>query len=305
MFKIGIVGSDNSHADAFSKLLNVGFDPNDEQAKLLCPDLKASGNAVFPFPNYKVTAIFGTDEKRNKEVAEVGKIPYIAKTPEELFDKVDGVMVVWRHGGLHAKYALPFIEKGMPTWIDKPFTIDPKDTDAIFAAAKKSGAVVAGGSTVKYVPAILDCKKTVEAAGDQFKGGSMTYAVSMENDYGNLFFYSQHLVECALEVFGYGVKSVFGAADGKNATAILKYADKDCVLHFVSENYRYRVMMHLGKETDYRDFDIPGSYFYGFSEFAKAIEAKKTLLSEAHMKEAVNVLWAIDQSIKTGKEITL
>jgi len=103
MFRIGIIGSDNSHALAFAKLVNF-------------PDEKTGS---YFFPDCRVTGIFGQESTRTEEVASKGNIDFIAVKPEELMGKVDAVMVVFRHGDLHLKYALPFVEKGIPIWIDK------------------------------------------------------------------------------------------------------------------------------------------------------------------------------------------
>ncbi len=100
-FRIGIIGSDNSHAEVFSKLINI---PQAEQGEYL-------------FPDCKVTAIYGQDMQRTKEVAQRAQIEFIASRLEELMDKVDAAMVVFRDGNLHAEYALPFIKAGIPTWI--------------------------------------------------------------------------------------------------------------------------------------------------------------------------------------------
>lgn len=301
MIKIGIVGSDNSHADAFSKLLNAGADKNDAQARLINPSGTVSeGDVLFPFPDFKVSAIYGTDPARNAEVAAVGKIPLIAGSLDELAENCDAVMIVWRHGDLHYEYALPFLKRGMPVWIDKPFTNDPQQARAIFKLAEAQGSIIAGGSTVKYLPKITELKNKVAAAGTAFKGGSMTYAVDMKNAYGDIFFYGQHLVECALTVFGHDVKSVFATESEGGATAMLNYEDKSCALHFVTENYRYRVLLHIGGDTVYEDFDIPGSYYYGFAEYATAIKSGKTLVSADDTIKAVDVLSAIHKSAKAG-----
>lgn len=307
MFRIGIIGSDNSHADAFSKLLNIGLDPKDEQAKYLMgntPIPEGSGN-VFPYPDYKVTALFGTDPERNRQVAEVGNIPLVVDNPEDMMGKVDGVMVVWRHGNLHMQYAMPFIKAGMPVWIDKPFTIRPEETQEIFAEAAKSGSIVCGGTTTKYLPGIRKMKQRVAEAGKYFKGGSMCYAATLANEYGGIFFYGQHLVECALEVFGYGVQSVYASARGENVSVILRYADKNCVLNFITDNYDFRVLLYIDREAEYADIPISGSYSYGFAAFKDAIEGKGPALKYENMFEAVELLWSIDESFRSGREVIL
>jgi len=307
MFRIGIIGSDNSHADAFSKLLNVGIHPDDSQAKLIAGNavLRDETGNLFPFPEYKVTALYGTDPERNRQVCEVGKIPLLVDSPEEMMDKVDGVMVVWRHGDLHMKYAMPFIQAGMPVWIDKPFTIRPEETQAIFEAAQRSGSIVCGGTTTKYLPSILRMKKRVMDAGKYFKGGSICYAATLNNEYGGIFFYGQHLVECALEIFGYGVQSVYASARGENVSVILRYADKNCILNFITDNYDFRVLLYIDREAEYSDIPISGSYYYGFAAFKDALEGKGPALKYEQMFEAVELLWCIEQSFKSGREVIL
>lgn len=306
MIRIGIVGSDNSHAEAFSKLLNVGLDPADPQTRLLCPDGSAqSGSYVFPFSDFKVTAIFGTDPVRTEEVARIGNIPTIVQKPEDMIGAVDAVMVVWRHGGLHYQYALPFVNAGMPVWVDKPFTVDPAEAVKLIELADAKGSIIAGGSTVKYLPDILKCRDIVAAAGDSFKGGSMTYAVSMHNDYGNFFFYSAHLAECALRVFGKDAQSVYATFSDNGATALLNYPGRSVALHFVTDNYRYRVQLNIGTDTQYFDFDIPGTYFYGFTEFAAAIKAGKTLIDREELLAAVRLTDAIQKSAESGAPVKL
>ena len=82
MFRIGIIGSDNSHADAFSKLINL---KNPETGELESPDCE-------------VTGIFGLEKETTEEVAKNGAIEFIASTPEELIGGVDKVKHVFSHG---------------------------------------------------------------------------------------------------------------------------------------------------------------------------------------------------------------
>ena len=126
MFRIGILGSDNSHAQHFARLCNVE---------------KVYGDDV------RIVAIYGNDDDPNhtKEVAEKGEIPFIANNPEEFMGKVDAVMVVYRRGSLHVPHILPFIEAGYPVWIDKPITSSPEDIDKLIKQAciiGKSGNII-------------------------------------------------------------------------------------------------------------------------------------------------------------------
>src|SRR5688572_22930239 len=133
MIKLGIVGSENFHAIAFSQLCNGGGETRVRGAR--------------------VVAIWGEDVARARDVARRGKIPEVVATPEEMIGKVDAVLVVLRHGGLHARYALPFLGAGVPTWVDKPFAIDPRDTQRMLRAARRMGTPISSFSTLRYAGA--------------------------------------------------------------------------------------------------------------------------------------------------------
>ncbi|MBO3768498.1 MAG: hypothetical protein JTT16_04220, partial [Candidatus Brockarchaeota archaeon] len=108
VYKIGIVGSDNSHAIVLSQIAN-GVDKE---------------NYV---PEFKVTHLFGLDDKRNKEVAEKGKIENIVSDVSEMIGKIDIAFIEFRHGGLHLEYAKHFIESSF----GKTLLVGAKLIDAV------------------------------------------------------------------------------------------------------------------------------------------------------------------------------
>ena len=123
MYRIGILGSDNSHALMFAKLCNI-------------PD----ENGNYLYDDARITAIYGYDDdpSHTKEVAEKGNIPMIAQSPEDFDGNVDAVMVVYRRGSLHVPHILPFVEKGYPVWIDKPIAESIEDIEKLRDAVEKT-----------------------------------------------------------------------------------------------------------------------------------------------------------------------
>ena len=126
MLRVGIVGSDNSHAVNYSRLANIEGVVGDTA---------------------RVVAITGPDPERTKEVAGLGNIPEIVGTPQDLLGKVDAVLVVHRHGDLHLANALPFLEAGLPVYVDKPFTISLQDGAKLIRAAAKNNALLTSYSS--------------------------------------------------------------------------------------------------------------------------------------------------------------
>ena len=71
----------------------------------------------------------------------------------ELFGEVDAVTVAVPTE-LHHEIALPFLERGISTLVEKPITRTVAEADALIAAAAGSGATLAAGHTERYNPAV-------------------------------------------------------------------------------------------------------------------------------------------------------
>ena len=225
MLKIGIVGSDNSHGLAFAKLTNY------ENPKTGC----------FNYPDLRITAIYGHDKEHTENVAKEGNICEVVEKAEDLMGKVDAVMVIFRHGSLHAKYSLPFIESGMPVWVDKPFASSVADAESMIAAAEKKGSLLSGGSTLRFAKDIMTLKYAVEhdpGLGD-VKCGYLNFPGDIKSEYDGIFFYGIHSIEMMVEIFGEDVISVVTNVAGKELTCIAKYENFHVILNYVQGVGRY------------------------------------------------------------------
>jgi len=144
VYRIGIVGSDNSHAITFSQIAN-GIDRE---------------NYVEGF---KATHLFGLDEARNREVAEKGGIENIVSDVNEIIGNVDIVFVVFRHGGLHLKYAEPFIENRIPVFVDKPLAATVADARRLIELAREKQTLFTSFSTLRFTDAVQELRRVFRA----------------------------------------------------------------------------------------------------------------------------------------------
>lgn len=291
MLRIGILGSDNSHARAFSRLANLRNEKTGE----------------YEFPDIRVTGIFGLDKEQTESVAKDGHIDFIADKPEDLLGKVDAVMVVFRHGDLHAGYALPFIEAGIPTWIDKPFTIKVSDAKQLIEAAEKKGTILTGGSTCKYAYDVLMLKNTVENDGElgSIVSGALNFPGDSESEYGGLFFYGPHMAEMLMTIFGYDVKSVITSVNNGVVIAIAKYDKYQVVLNFTKDCPKHFGIIYGTNKTVVREIDISVIYKLGFEKFAEVLRGDKKPLAMEKLLAPTVLLNAICKSIEDGREIFL
>ena len=125
MIKVGIVDFDTSHVVQFTKRMNhVEIDEDQwvEGAKVVagCPcESRHSPDRVAGY----------TDELRALGVEIVDK-------PEALIGKVDAVCCEANDGSVHLQRAKPFIEAGIPCYIDKPFEVDLDNAKEIMRLAR-------------------------------------------------------------------------------------------------------------------------------------------------------------------------
>lgn len=121
--------------------------------------------------SYRV-AVIGTGRWGQKIIATLEKLTeatllYIETyNYQKLLTKKDiDAVIVATPGSTHAKIALPFIEQGLPVFIEKPMTTSLADAKRLEKAAQKSGSLVFVGHIYLYNPAYKKTKELVKKIG--------------------------------------------------------------------------------------------------------------------------------------------
>ena len=288
MVRIGILGSENSHAMEFSKIFN-GI------------HTKYAGE----FEDMRVVGTFGTDEASNKALVEQAGVEFIADKPEDLLGRVDAVMVTARDGQYHAAYARPFIEAGLPAFIDKPFTRDPAEALSLARLAKAKNVPVCGGSSLKV------CMETERLAAyaasnrDKIITGSVYAPVNMKNDYGDFWFYADHLTEISLAVFGWNPKWV-EAAQGrtdKGVTALVGYDNYEISNHFCEGMYQYAGTVVTKGGIHTQTITLDDAYPNECRVFARMLRTGKMHGTWEQLVQPVYYMQALYASMQSGKRV--
>lgn len=288
MFRIGILGAENSHAMIFTEIFN-GLKPefNDE------------------FSDMRVVAVGGNYPEANRAVFEKGKLEFIADKPEDMLGKVDAIMVTARDGRFHAPFVRPFIEAGLPAFIDKPFTSDWVEAQQLVQLAQKNNVPLVGGSAVKLCEGVNKLRKVVTDNPNKILGGDILAPVSMVNDYGNFWFYSAHLVESCLSIFGFNPQWVWASRHECGVTAVVHYPGFEVTNHFNEGAYYYSATVCDQKSEHREILDISDIFVLECRSFAKILRTGKMDFSYEQLIKPVQVLAAIEQSYITGEKISL
>ena len=283
VIRLGIVGSDNYHAVAFSQLCNT------DQEKTP--------------PNARVVAIWGEDQARTEEVAGLGKIPTIVKDPLEMLGQVDGVLVVCRHGDLHAPQAIPFLEARVPTWVDKPFAIAPADAARMVETARRTNTPLTSFSTLRYARCTQRFLRTMRPHGKLVTGvisGANHGAGAPRDAYGGLPFYGCHVVELLGEIFGCGVTAVEAVAHQTHIHAVVRYADERVVtLQFLGDVApAWHVTAYAQGGSDHFKADTKDCYKQGLAVILRMIRTRERPLSDEQLLESVRVMDLITRALR-------
>jgi len=289
MYKLGVIGTENSHALAFSKIINQ---PNPITGKRLYPDVK-------------VIASYGPDLASAQAIVDEAGADFVAASPEDFHGKVDAMLVTNRKGSLHKQYALPFIEMGLPMFIDKPFTSCPKEASELIAAAKKSGSKIAAGSACKLAYDVSILQKDVRQlrSGNKFVSASINFAADTSSEYDGFYFYSPHLVEMSLKIFGYGLKSVIATESNNSRLCIWRYEDFDVSLHFTKDAPASSAIIYAKSGNIMRNIDISMAYDIGVQQFVHMLRTGEMPETYEEIIRPVEIIAAIEESAKMGKEV--
>jgi predicted dehydrogenase len=195
--KVGIIGLDTSHVEAFTKVLN------DPKAK---PEL-AGVRVVAAYPGgskdvvSSATRVEGyTNSLRDKyQVKIVGSI-------DELLPLVDVVLLESVDGRPHWEQAQPVLKAHKPVFIDKPVAGSLADAVRIFRLAETTGTPCFSSSSLRYTPSLVELKKDPKV-GDVI-GCASFGPCSLEEHHPDLFWYGVHGVEALFTVMGTGCETV-------------------------------------------------------------------------------------------------
>ncbi len=280
MYKIAILGCENSHAKNFLNII--------KEHKM--------------FSDIEVVGVYSEDmEAANKLKEEFGV--NVANSYDEFVGKVDGIINTARDGANHYKYLKPYISSGIPMYIDKPITNTEEDAKEFKAELIKHNIKITGGSTLKHPAGIAELKKAVaEKTYGKVYGGFLRAPVSLENNYGNFYFYSQHLVQMMCEVFGYYPNSVKAFKNGDVVNCTVRYDEYDVNLMFVHNNYKYLVSISCENDIVFRPLTTDGCPFKEFTEFYDILRGNEQPQSYDDFFAPVYIINALKRSLESGNE---
>jgi len=167
--RIAMVGmvEENRHPYSWSAVFN-GFDP---QAMAECPEpgiiqyLSAEPPENLGIAGARVTHIWCDDPADARQVARTSLVPNIVQGPQDVIGQVDAVIIPTDIGSEHLQRARPFIEAGLPVFVDKPLA-DNADDLRQFVNWWSEGKAIMSSSALRYSLEFEDCRRRMSEVGE-------------------------------------------------------------------------------------------------------------------------------------------
>lgn len=197
VIRLGIVGLDTSHSEAFIKLING--EENDPEYR----DFKVV--AAYPFGSKTIES----SAKRIPKYTEVARKHGVEITVSiaEMLKQVDCVLLETNDGTLHLAQATEVIKSGKPLFIDKPVGATLSQVLAIYRLAEKNKVPVYSSSALRFSPKNQELRIGSGTEG-KVVGADCYSPCTNEPSHAGFFWYGIHGVEILYTLMGSGCTSV-------------------------------------------------------------------------------------------------
>ncbi len=192
MLRLGIVDFDSSHCVEFTRRFNH---------YALAPDQFVEGaRVVAGWPGTSQMAPQRIDSFRDQMKAAGVEI---VDSPKALIGRVDAVLILSLGGDAHRERVIPFLEAGVPAYVDKPFACSSADSQAILDCAVATGTLVHYGSALRFAPQLAEFRDQQSRFGALL--GLMSFGPAHRTS-GNpgLLHYGIHVLELTCTLMGAG-----------------------------------------------------------------------------------------------------
>ncbi len=196
MIRLGIVDFDSSHAVEFTKRFNhVGVDSDQfvEGARVVIGspgESEMSPERIAPH----------TEQLRSLDVD-------IVANPLEMIGKIDAVLILSLCGDVHLAQVKPFLEVGLPAYVDKPLACSVEHAQEMIQLASTHKVSLFSASALRYAEEIQHFQANCDSYGQTWGAVSFGPAKRMAGNPG-LFHYGIHPTELLLTVMGPGCLEV-------------------------------------------------------------------------------------------------
>ncbi len=187
---------ENNHPYSWSAIIN-GFDA---ASMASCPApaiheyLTRQPPGSVHIPVARVTHLWTDNPSEAGHIAQAALIPNVVRRPEDVLGEVEALIISTDDGDDHARRVAPFVESGLPIFVDKPLATNRQDLRQ-FIAWRDGGARIISSSGLRYAGELKELRER------NFRWLTATTCKSWER-------YGIHALEPAFSLIGPGFVEV-------------------------------------------------------------------------------------------------
>ena len=169
--------------------------------------------------------------------------------------------------------------------------------------ARENSVRICGSSCGKFLRGVVSLAEKVKSGElGGLHGGNICAPIEVDSPYGGFYFYSPHLVQMMITIFGGDVLEVSAVQQGRDVGIIAKYRDYPITGSYVSAGGHFAATLYTESGIYTEPCELR-SY-----AFERHLDDMHDLLEGGAMKESYDdfirpifILEALDASLKSGK----
>lgn len=291
--RLGIVGlsEGNGHPYSWSAIFN-GYDV-EQMASCPFPVIpEYLSRQSFPedaIAGVRVTHIWTQDKRLSMHIAKASCIDVVVDQPSDMLGHIDALLLARDDAESHYNLALPFLESGLPLYIDKPLALSEKDAVRLLNKQVYPGQIFSC-SALRYAEE-LKMTKEIER-----KVGELKHIIAMTPKYWDT--YAMHVIDPALQLFGIVDRVEFESRlikakdeesrclditlEDERRLTLYSLADTACPISFTCIGSKGTVILTFR--------DTFSAFKAALRDFVKVIETRVHAVEEAHLLNCCRIL---------------
>jgi predicted dehydrogenase len=290
----------NAHPYSWSAIINGFFDAT-EINRVGYPGVSAyltANRDLLGIPGARVTHVWTQDRAISDSIAKAVQVEYVVDQMTDLIGQVDAVILARDDPEFHVEMAKPFIEAGVPLFVDKPLVGSLEDL-AYFSEQVAQGKFIMSCSSMRYATELRAVKNESGALGKL----QLATAVGKKD----WIKYGVHMLEGLFMVLDdptpVSVRHV-GRAGGD--VVYLEFADGfQATVHlFMDISLTFQISL-FGKDG-WRLIEVKnwfGMFRDNLIEFVRSVEENRPRLEFAKTERIIRTLLAAGESLANGGKI--
>jgi hypothetical protein len=296
--KIGMIGLDTSHCEAFVKIINDDSNPHHIPGGRI--------NVAYPGGS----ADFGLSISRVEGITKTLREDYqvtIVDSPEEVAEQSDAILLTSVDGRVHLEQFTKILSCRKPVFIDKPFAVSSSDAAEMINLSIKHSISLMSASSIRCSDFLSDILNKEDRLG--IMGADCYGPMNLELTQPGLYWYGIHTVDTLYRILGTGCQHVTATTneDHELVVGVWKDGRIGTIRGNRLGNNNFGAAVHLEHETESFIINKQTRPIYAslLEEVMKFFSTGKPGIDPQETMEIIRFIEAANESREKGKTINL